>query len=99
MQKNDYHISSRNTQMSYKCTFVETWQCNCHNMTIKTTCLYKNLSHTFFSRDFVKHTISSYKTTADLIEAMKEVEPELNEKEEYPKDVRIKPQDLPNDII
>ncbi|XP_028040514.1 trypsin-like [Bombyx mandarina] len=53
----------------------------------------------FYFRDFVKHTISSYKTTADLIEAMKEVEPELNEKEEYPKDVRIKPQDLPNDII
>ncbi|XP_059055955.1 trypsin-1-like [Achroia grisella] len=32
----------------------------------------------FYFRDFVKSTIASYKTTADLIEAMEEVEPELN---------------------
>ncbi|RVE50023.1 hypothetical protein evm_005229 [Chilo suppressalis] len=31
----------------------------------------------FYFRDFVKTTISSYKTTADLIEAMKEVDPML----------------------
>ncbi|XP_039745541.1 hypodermin-A-like isoform X2 [Pararge aegeria] len=29
----------------------------------------------FYFRDFVKHTISSYKTTAELIEAMKDIDP------------------------
>lgn len=30
-----------------------------------------------FFRDFVKSTISSYKTTAELIDAMQEVDPEV----------------------
>ncbi|XP_052745016.1 hypodermin-A isoform X2 [Bicyclus anynana] len=29
----------------------------------------------FYFRDFVKHTISSYKTTAELIEALKDIDP------------------------
>ncbi|XP_072948296.1 trypsin-4-like [Epargyreus clarus] len=31
----------------------------------------------FYFRDFVKHTISSYKTTAELIEAMKDIDTEI----------------------
>ncbi|XP_026750660.2 trypsin 3A1-like [Galleria mellonella] len=52
----------------------------------------------FYFRDFVKSTIASYKKTADLIEAMKQMEPALNPRgpmnvagieEETPKDVHL----------